>query len=184
MEAAITLVRDEKHVLPLRPADVRVAVINILDRREGWRDGVPGVTLNAELLKNFPQMVSVQIDNESSQAEVELTKKLAAMADVTMVNGFARIAAYKGSSSFSDAQLALLRHLSGTGKPMVFTMFGDPYLLTVVPELPTYVLTYDTHPGAERAAVRAITGEIDFRGRLPVSLPDLYPAGFRLDRQQ
>lgn len=184
IEAAVTLVRDEKRILPLRPADVRVVSISILDRREGWRDGPVGVTLNGELLKRFPQMVSVQIDEQSSIAEIEMTKKLAAMTDVVMVNGFARIAAYKGSSSFSEAQLALLRHLSGLTKPLVFTMFGDPYLLTIVPELPSYILTYDTHPSAERAAVRAITGEIDFRGRLPISLPGLYPAGYRLERQQ
>jgi beta-N-acetylhexosaminidase len=52
--------------------------------------------------------------------------------------------------------------------------------LLSVPELPSYILVYDTHPAAERAAVRAMTGEINYRGRLPISLPGLYPIGHRL----
>lgn len=183
MDAAVTLVRDDKQAIPVRPSpDLRVVSINVLDRREGWRDGPVGVTLNAELLKRFPKVVTVQIDDQSSPGELELTKKFAASADVILVNGFARVAAYKGSTSFNEGQLALIKQLSALSKPVVFTMFGDPYLLTNAPDLPSYILTYDTHPAAERAAVRAITGEIVFRGRLPISLPGLYPVGHRLER--
>ena len=34
----------------------------------------------------------------------------------------------------------------------------------------------------EMAAVKAITGEIPFRGKLPISLPGLYPVGHGLTR--
>jgi len=33
---------------------------------------------------------------------------------------------------------------------------------------------------AAMAAVRAMTGEIEFRGKLPISLPGLYPVGHGL----
>jgi beta-N-acetylhexosaminidase len=180
IEAAVTLVRDDKHVTPLRPSDSRVFSVNILDRRDGWRDGSIGVTLNAELMKRFPRVVTAQIDDQSSPGELEMTKKLADEADAVLVNGFARVAAYKGSTNFNDAQLSLIRYFAASTKPMVFTMFGDPYLLLSIPELPNYTLVYDTHPAAEQAAVRAMTGEIDYRGRLPISLPGLYPIGHRL----
>jgi beta-N-acetylhexosaminidase len=65
-------------------------------------------------------------------------------------------------------------------KPFVFTIFGSPYVLTHMPELPSYIVTYDTSPLAEMAAVRAITGEIEFKGKLPISLPGLYPIGHGL----
>jgi beta-N-acetylhexosaminidase len=54
-------------------------------------------------------------------------------------------------------------------------LFGSPYLLSFVPELPSYILTYDDHPGAELAAVKSILGETPFRGKLPISLPEFYP---------
>ena len=63
-----------------------------------------------------------------------------------------------------------------------FTLFGSPYLLSPLPEIPSYILTFDTHPAAESAAVCAITGEIPFKGKLPISLPGFYEIGHGLTR--
>jgi beta-N-acetylhexosaminidase len=62
-------------------------------------------------------------------------------------------------------------------------LFGSPYLLSFVPELPSYILTYEYYPEAERAAVRALAGDIPFTGTLPVSLPEAYPLGHGLKTQ-
>ena len=86
-------------------------------------------------------------------------------------------AAYKGSIDLTPAQMQFLRDLSKTDKPFVFALFGSPYVLQHLPELPSYILTYDTNPGSEMSAVKAITGEIPFKGKLPVSLPGLYRVG-------
>jgi beta-N-acetylhexosaminidase len=67
-------------------------------------------------------------------------------------------------------------------KPFVFTVFGSPYVLTHIPDLPSYIVTYDTTPMAELAMVRAITGEIPFQGKLPIALPGFYPVGHGLRR--
>jgi beta-N-acetylhexosaminidase len=48
--------------------------------------------------------------------------------------------------------------------------------------LPTLLLTYEIGDAPEAAAVRAICGEAGIGGRLPVSLPGLFPAGYGLDR--
>lgn len=177
-DKAITLVRDEQRVLPLRPAaDLRVVQINVLDTRTGWREGPVGRVMTAELLKRFPRAATVQVDDQSTPTELEMVRKLAEMADALVVNGFIRIAAYKGSINLSAAQTSLVRDLLTMKKPLVFTAFGSPYLLHHLPELPSYIVTYDTSPGAERAAIRALTGEIPFQGKLPISLPGLYPLG-------
>jgi len=73
-----------------------------------------------------------------------------------------------------------LKDLIAMKKPLVYTSFGSPYVLTHLPGLPSYIVAYDTHAIAEMAAVRAITGEIEFRGKLPISLPGLYPIGHGL----
>ncbi len=182
-DRAITLVRDENNVLPLRPSpDLRVLQVNIVDTRNGWREGAPGRVLTAELTKRFPRGATVQVDDQTTRAELDLVRKLAAMADALVVNGFIRVAAYKGSIDLEPSQMSLLRELSAMKKPFVFTAFGSPYLLHHVPELPSYVLAYDTNAGAEMAAIKAVTGEIPFQGKLPISLPGLYPVGHGLTR--
>jgi beta-N-acetylhexosaminidase len=184
-DLAITLVRDARHSLPLRSSpDLRVVQVNIVDTRTGWREGPPGRVVAAELVKRFPRAVTVQVDDQSTASEIDLVRKLAQMADALVVNGFIRVAAYKGSIDLTAAETALLKDLEGMPKPFVFTVFGSPYVLTQMPELPSYIVTYDTSPLAESAAVRAITGEIEFKGKLPISLPGLYPIGHGLSAGQ
>ncbi len=184
-DLAITLVRDARHSLPLRPSpDLRVVQVNIGDTRTGWREGPPGRVVAAELVKRFPRAVTVQVDDQSTASEIDLVRKLAQMGDALVVNGFIRVAAYKGSIDLTAAETALLKDLEGMPKPFVFTVFGSPYVLTQMPELPSYIVTYDTSPLAESAAVRAITGEIEFKGKLPISLPGLYPIGHGLSAGQ
>ena len=122
----------------------------------------------------------MQADDQSTNAELDLIRKLAQIGDAIVVNGFIRVAAYKGSIDLATNEMTLLRDLMAMKKPFVFTEFGSPYVLTHIPELPSYIVTYDTSPLAELAAIRAITGEIEFRGKLPISLPGLYPIGHGL----
>lgn len=182
-DAAITLVRDERNALPLRlPPEQRLLHVNLLDSRIGWREGPVGRVLTAELPKRFPKTVTVQLDDLSTRSEYEMTRQMVSMSDAVVVAAFIRVAAYKGSIDLNRDQIALLKDLSAMEKPFVFVLFGSPYLLHHVPELPSYILTYDTHPGAEMSAVRAISGEIPFQGKLPISLPGLHPIGHGLTR--
>ncbi len=175
---AVTLVRDDQHVLPLKPSpDLRVVQINILDNRLGWREGPVGRVLTAELPKRFPKSVTVQVDDQSTSNEFDIVRKLAQMSDVLLVNGYIRVAAYKGSIDLTTPELALLRDLVAMKKPLVYTAYGSPYPLLHLPELPSYIVTYDITPAAELAAIRAITGEIPFKGKLPINLPGMYPIG-------
>jgi beta-N-acetylhexosaminidase len=154
--------------------------INVVDTRSGWREGAVGRVVATELPKRFPRAVTVQVDDQSTLTELDLVRKLAQTGDALVVNGFIRVAAYKGSIDLTPAEVTLLRDLAAMKKPFVFTVFGSPYVLTHIPELPSYIVTYDTSPLAEMAAVRAITGEIEFKGKLPISLPGLYPIGHGL----
>ncbi|HEY0787719.1 MAG TPA: glycoside hydrolase family 3 N-terminal domain-containing protein, partial [Thermoanaerobaculia bacterium] len=107
MDAAVTLVRDEKNALPLRPAaDLRVLHVNMLDRATGWREGPVGLVAAAELKKRFPRAVSIQIDDTTSADAMKMANQMVEMADAVVVTGFIRVAAYKGSIDLTDAQQA------------------------------------------------------------------------------
>ena len=87
-----------------------------------------------------------------------------------IVNAFIRVAAYKGSVDLSEGQINLLRHLSTLQKPFAFVLYGSPYVIGFVPELPSYALAYEYYPAAEEAVLKALLGEIEFKGKLPVEL--------------
>ena len=178
IENAITLVRDKRGDLPLRlTPQQRMLFITMVDNSEGWRDGVPGRAFFAGLLKRHPNSINVYVTDKTSSAELELIRKIAAFSDAVIVNGFIRISSFKGSIDMSEGEIHLLKHLSAIDKPLAFVLYGSPYLLSFVPELPTYILAYEYYPAAEEAALRAVLGEIEFRGKLPVELPGFYPIG-------
>ncbi|HJZ67936.1 MAG TPA: glycoside hydrolase family 3 N-terminal domain-containing protein [Blastocatellia bacterium] len=178
IESAITLVRDKRNVLPLKLArEQKVLFITIVDNNEGWRDGVPGREFFAQLAKRHTNSTSVYVSDKTAPAEFALIRKLANFSDVIIVNGFIRVASYKGSIDLTEEEISLLKNLSAIEKPFAFVLYGSPYLLSFVPELPTYVLAYEYYPAAEEAALKAVLGEIEFKGKLPVELPGFYPIG-------
>jgi beta-N-acetylhexosaminidase len=183
IERAITLVRDEKEIVPLKLKDnQRVLAITIMDSSSGWREGTPGQAFRQEFVRRHRNMLTVQVDERTSKDALDILKKLADVCDVVVANGFIRVAAYKGSVALNEGQLDLLEYLSKLNKPFVLSLFGSPYLLHFVPDLPTCMLTYEYYPEAERAAVRAILGMIPITGKLPVSLPGFYSIGHGLSR--
>ena len=87
----------------------------------------------------------------------------------------------------SPAQVALVNALLATGKPVVVVAVATPYDVAYLPGAATFVSTYDYQPVSLRALVRALFGEIDTRGKLPVTIAEpppstkvLYPCGFGL----
>jgi beta-N-acetylhexosaminidase len=178
IDNAVTLVRDNKKALPLKlMPEQKVLCITLVDNHEGWRDWGPGRVFLQGLMKRHANTTNVYVSDKTSPAEFDLLKKLAAFSDVVIVNGFIRVAAYKGSIDLSEGEINLLKAFSAMDKPFVFVVYGSPYMLTFVPELPNYILTYEYYPAAEEAALKAVFGEIEFKGRLPIELPGLYPIG-------
>lgn len=183
IESGVTLVRDKRNVLPLKLTDrQKVLFVTLVDNSEGWRDGVPGSAFLAGLLSRRARTTHVHVSEKTSPAEFALTVKLAALSDVVIVNVFIRVSAFKGSIDLSEGQINLLRHFSGLENPFVFVLYGSPYIIAFVPELPTYVLTYEYYPAAEEAALKGVLGEIEFKGKLPVELPGFYKIGDSVTR--
>jgi len=179
IESAITLVRDSRQVLPLKlTPEQKVLFVTIVDRNDGWRDGVPGSAFYSQLIQRHQNSVNVYVTDKTSPGEFELIRKLATLSDVVIVNAFIRVASFKGSIDMSDAQINLLKFLSTIRQPFAFVLYGSPYLLSFVPELPTYVLAYEYYPAAEEAALKCVLGEIDFKGKLPIELPGFYSIGY------
>lgn len=178
VDSAVTLVRDEKKALPLRlTPDKQVLCITLTDGGDSVFQYAPGRVFTTGLTQRHRNVVSVNVTPRTSPAEFDLIRKLATFSDAVIVNGFVRAAAFKGSIDLNESQMEMLHSLARVNKPFVFVMYGSPYLLTFVPELPTYILAYEYYAGAEEAALKAVLGEIPFKGRLPIELPGLYAIG-------
>ena len=67
------------------------------------------------------------------------------------------------------------------GPKVVVVSFGSPYLLRYFSGVGAYLCLYKDTPEAQAIAARALAGEMDIMGKLPVSIPDLYPVGHGIE---
>src|SRR5690606_21461901 len=116
---------------------------------------------------------------ENSLAEQTAAARLAASeADIIVVGLYGRVrSGAKNSVGVPENGAAIIRELLASGKQVVGISFGNPYVLDSFPEMKTYVVAYGDMSSLQRAAARSILGLQPITGRLPISLPGLYPRG-------
>jgi beta-N-acetylhexosaminidase len=181
---ALTLLKDDRAQVPLRlPTDARVLLLSTVDYGSGWREGAPGRVLIPELKKRFADLTAVEVSDRTTAAEMDLLKAIARRSDAVVAATYVRVSGFSGRMGLATAQSTLLEQLAAdTTKPFVAVAFGSPYVGELATKLPAVLLTYELGDAPEAAAARAICGEAAIGGKLPVTLPGLYPAGHGLER--
>jgi len=182
IEHALTLVKDDQDTLPLAVRDDEdILLVNIVDAANPEYTENPGLAFRTEFEKRHPRTFFASVTPVTTGTEAELIRQLARRYKTVVVSCSIRIASYKGYVGLNEVQQSLLRALAQRNGGFVFALFGSPYLLNYLPELPSYALAYESYPEAEAAMVRAIFGESKFQGKLPVTVGN-FPAGFSLKK--
>lgn len=75
----------------------------------------------------------------------------------------------------------LLRQvLDVAGAKTAVIALGNPYVAQSFPDVQTYICTYSNATSSELSAVKALFGELQSHGKLPVTLPGIAKRGFSL----
>jgi beta-N-acetylhexosaminidase len=177
---ALTLVRDDARLLRRPdgaglPSGARVfnlAVTNGEDRLFITNQFV------GEMNRLGRRVETAVLDARSTEAEVRAALERAAQAEVVVASLYGRVrSGAANSTGLPEPGARALAALLERGTPVVGVSFGNPYLLQNFPALKTYLVAYGDMPSLQRAAARALAGQAHITGRLPISLPGLYPRG-------
>jgi beta-N-acetylhexosaminidase len=169
---AITVVRDEARLLPLRlPAGARVAVVTPqpADLTPADTSSYERADLAAAVRRYHPGAEAHPAPADPADAEVAQLRAALRGCDLAIV---ATINAWQ-----QPGQAALVRALLADGVPTVVAALRLPYDLAAFPAAPTFVCAYSILPPALDALAAALWGAAPAPGRLPVSIPGLYAAG-------
>lgn len=176
-EHAITLVRDEAKLLPASklPAGARIFNLAITNGEDRLWIAQPFV---AAMARSGRRVETVVLDERSSEAEVRKALERAGSADLIIASLYGRVRSGQSASvGLPESGARALRSLISKGAPVVGISFGNPYLLTSFQQLRAYLVAYGDMPSLQAAAAHALLGETDITGRLPITLPSLYPRG-------
>lgn len=192
-DGAVTLVRDNRQVLPLKattqgtnvpvttyqPAvesrNRTLVLIFTDDSRADW-----GRVLDHEVRVRIPDAHVMYVDPRDAAGLEQPVKDAVQQSERVIVAVYAVPVPGKlnNAGMMPDSSAAVLREVlrTATGKTVVVAM-GNPYLVAQFPEIQTYVCTFSNAQVSELSAVKAMFGEIPMPGRLPVTIPNIANRG-------
>lgn len=159
-DESITLLKNEGGALPLA-SGTRVLVTGPAAANPMMlSDGLGGKGLDTE---------GYATSQSPTAAQIEAAKAKAADAEAVVVTSY--------TANTDAAQQRLVRAMMETGKPVIVAAMRNPYDVAAFPDVDAYVAAYGFRGVNVRALSRVLAGEAAPTGRLPVTVPDLYPYG-------
>jgi beta-N-acetylhexosaminidase len=90
--------------------------------------------------------------------------------------------AWRGSIGLPE-RLSALIGASARARPTILVSLGNPYLISRLPEVGSYLIGWRSNPVTEEAVARALAGVAPITGKLPISIPPLYARGWGVERR-
>jgi beta-N-acetylhexosaminidase len=203
-DGAITLVRDNGKVLPLKKAGTVAAGLPY-QRIDEVQNHVVAVVMSddvrTEAGRALQQQIHARIPNANviyvdSRIAVAMSDEVlkavdqaqAVIAAVYVIPSAGKVVkadsgGLTNSVSLSDASGALLQKiLDHAAEKTVVLAMGNPYLAQDFPAVQNYICTFSNAAVSEVSAGKALFGEVAFRGHLPVSIPNIAQRGAGISR--
>jgi beta-N-acetylhexosaminidase len=206
---AITLVRDNNQVLPLKanPPTLVQSQVSVLPQL-----GVPekrsetavivltddvgsadaGKLFGSQIRLRLPDATVLYVDDRSAETltdqvmiTVENARKVIVVAEAFPGGGrkMHKGGGDTGSAGLDQGSEDLLNQIvRAAGRKTAVIALGNPYIISSVPQVQTYLCTFSNTPTSARSAVRALFGEIPIRGHIPVTIPSVTQSGAGLER--
>lgn len=182
-DRAVTVLRNDGRILPLRNMSGRRAVVisafnpdRDLAVKKGHKpyvDAVPDM-----LARRGLSVDAIEVVPDFADADRWRLREMIARADIVFFDLFGIPSYGIGTMLPHRAVLELFyQGLLKCGRPIVVTLFGDPFFARNVPSAGGLVLTYDETVYSQESAVKAWFGEIRATGRLPVNIPPHFKRG-------
>jgi len=194
--SAITLVRDNGKVLPLKSKGTTKAGLPYMTKEETHNQVVAvlfsddvrtesGRAFGRELRTRIPDARVIYVDPRVAAGMSDDVLKAVDEAQTVVAAVYVIPTAGKVGNSvgMADATGTLLQQVldHAAGKTAVVAM-GNPYLASGFPKIENYMCTFSNATVSEVAAIKALFGEIPIRGHLPVSIPNIAQRGAGLER--
>ncbi|MEK6279039.1 MAG: glycoside hydrolase family 3 N-terminal domain-containing protein [Acidobacteriota bacterium] len=176
-EHSVTLVRNDDNQVPLRNLKSQPRIFNLAITNGDDRLSITMAFVRT-LARSAGKVETMVLDDRSSEEEVQKALEKARSSDLVIASLYGRVRTGQVRSvGLPDPGAKALSALIETKKPVIAISFGNPYLLQSFPALRTYMVAYGDMPSLQQASARALLGQIDITGKLPISLPGLYPRG-------
>ncbi|HET53605.1 MAG TPA: beta-N-acetylglucosaminidase [Ignavibacteria bacterium] len=171
-EASVTLVKDEAKLIPIDPNKYgKVYSITISDSRFKRTIEEP-FPFEKSLNENFGYVKNFRVNFSTKKNEYTKILSEIRQADLIILSIYANVRSSSGRIDLHQEQFDFIDDILDKNKPTVAISLGNPFILSEVTRIPTYLTTYGNVAFSQTAAIDAILGNTKISGKLPVSLPN------------
>ena len=195
-DAAITLVRDNGKVLPLKSKGTAAPGLPYMTREETHNQVVAvlfsddvrtdsGRAFGREFRARIPDARVIYVDPRIAAGMSDEVLKAVDEAQTVVAAVYVIPTAGKvgNTIAMTDATGTLLQQiLDRAAEKMAVVAMGNPYLAGDFPKIENYMCTFSNASVSELGAIKALFGEIPIRGHLPVTIPNVAQRGAGLER--
>lgn len=186
--SAITVVKNDANILPLQQFEKKKIITVIIsdtddNRTEVNRPGYeyPNETFGAYfsklLRRRYGSVETYRLTPSSNALVFDSVLTRLNRAAIVIMPLYIKVRTASGKIGIPENMMGFLAQAAELQKPTVVISFGNPYVIGSFPKAQAIVCAYSDGEPLIEATVEAIFGEIDVRGRLPVSVPGLYEYG-------
>jgi beta-N-acetylhexosaminidase len=195
-DSAVTLVRDNGKVLPLKSKgtiktglpyttveETHTQVVGVIFSDDVRTES--GRVFGREFRARIPDARVIYVDPRIAAGESDEVLKAVdeAQTVVTAVYVIPSAGKIGNSMAMADATGSLLQQvLDRAAAKTVVVAMGNPYLASDFPKIENYVCTFSNASVSELGAIKALFGEIAIRGHLPVTIPNVAQRGAGIER--
>jgi beta-glucosidase-like glycosyl hydrolase/CubicO group peptidase (beta-lactamase class C family) len=189
---AVTLLKNDADLLPLPPASAQKVLLVVLADSEESRTDVhrassaqtsePAGAYFAQLLRGkLGRVEMLKLHPGSTTQDFETASKRIRLADLVVMGVYSKVRTSSGRIGLPQRLKEFAAQAGNLNRRTVGVVFGNPYLAGSLTGCGAVLCAYSDAEVLVESAVEAMTGGIDVRGRLPVTIPKAFPFGAGLD---
>ena len=174
-DRAVVLGRDSATLVPFPGATGQSRVRSVTYARR--TDLGAGTTFNAELRRMGVRLTTTYVNADDSLPNLDAFLASIEADDIVVLGSYVNISSTTATAGAPPAFEALINGIRAKTSRVILVAFGSPYALLQAPTSPSYLVSWGGFAASQRAAARALTGEIGISATLPISIPPLLTFG-------
>ncbi len=174
--SSITLVKNDRDIIPLDPSGYNnISCVTVTDR-----EGDETAVYFSKILKNRIGYVDTfLLSGNSEKIEYSDVYNSVKNSDLIFLPLFLEVEPENKSEEMKKLQQNFIIKILKLKAPVIVISYKNPYLNFTIKNVKTYLNVYSYTEVSQSAALRAILGEEDISGKLPVSIPNsVYKIGY------
>jgi len=171
-ERAITLLKNEDNLVPLVPQKFKS--ISVISFRETDRSDLLAKELPFfKFIKyRLPDANYITLNKLSTDSDFISAGKIAGKSDLVIFPVFIGVQSFSGEITLTERMKSLIQQTNSAHAKTILLAMGNPYIINDLPETNCYLTSYGLADVSQAAIVKAMFGEININGKLPISIPN------------